>query len=107
MQVYPNVAESLRAIFAPRTGTALFAPDSPHPLHALLNPLLLSAHSSSTKYHAEFPQILANNGSAGEIEETVMRYAFNYEIAGKGEEAGNSEDALRMEEKWETRGWNG
>ena len=81
-------------------------PDSPHPLHAPLDPLLLSAHSSSTKYHAEFSQILTNNGSAGEIGEIVMRYAFNYEIAGKGEEAGNSEDALRME-KWETRGWNG
>ena len=77
--------------------------DSPHPLHALLDPLLLSARSSSTKYHIELPQILADNGGAGEIEETMMWYAFNYEKAGNGEdgaEVGNSEDGLMMEEKW-------
>lgn len=74
-------------------------PDSPHPLHALLDPLLLSTRSSSAKYHVELPQILADNGGAGEIEETMMWYAFNYEKAGSAE-ADSSEDALMMEEKW-------
>ncbi|KAL4069325.1 hypothetical protein J3A83DRAFT_4250536, partial [Scleroderma citrinum] len=82
---------------------SLASPHSPHPLHALLDPLLLSTRSSSAKYHVELPQILTDNGGAGEIEETMMWYALNYEKAGSGDdspEAVNGEDALMMEEKW-------
>ncbi|KAI5980728.1 hypothetical protein EDD15DRAFT_2186733 [Pisolithus albus] len=86
-------------------------PGSEHPLHAMLEPLLLSTRSSSTKYHTELPQILANSGGEGEIEETTMWYALNYEkvatAEGEGErmegssvQGGNSEDSIMMEEKW-------
>ncbi|KAG1716765.1 hypothetical protein ID866_363 [Astraeus odoratus] len=73
---------------------------SSHPLHTLLDPLLLSTRSSSTKYHVELPQILANNGGAGEIEETMMWFALNYEKVGSDEGSDNNEDAVMIEEKW-------
>ncbi|KIK99522.1 hypothetical protein PAXRUDRAFT_505892 [Paxillus rubicundulus Ve08.2h10] len=78
------------------------APDVPHPLHALLDPLLLSARSSAAKYHVELPQILADNGGAGEAEESMMWFASNYEKMGTDEEeaeGAHSEDAVMMEEK--------
>ena len=53
----------------------------PHPLHALLKPLLQTARSASSKYHVELPQILDHGGGAGEIEEATMWYALNYEQA--------------------------
>lgn len=53
----------------------------PHPLHALLKPMLLTARSASNKYHIELPKILNNGGGAGEIEETTMWYVLNYEQA--------------------------
>ncbi|KAI6030901.1 hypothetical protein F5J12DRAFT_803771 [Pisolithus orientalis] len=94
---------SLRRVQEPPSSS-----ESEHPLHALLEPLLLSTRSSSSKYHTELPQILANNGGAGEIEETTMWYALNYEKAGAGEggegengaQGSNSEDAVIIEDKW-------
>jgi hypothetical protein len=50
-----------------------------HPLHTLLDPLLLTTRSTSNKYHYELPQILQDGGGAGEMEETMMWYALNYE----------------------------
>ncbi|KAF9244497.1 hypothetical protein BU15DRAFT_71481 [Melanogaster broomeanus] len=76
--------------------------DAPHPLHALLDPLLLSSRSSAAKYHVELPQILDDNGGAGEIEESMMWFALNYEKIGEKElesEVAHSEDAVMMEEK--------
>ncbi|KAJ3857246.1 hypothetical protein EV368DRAFT_30704 [Lentinula lateritia] len=54
---------------------------TPHPLHALLDPLLLTARTAANKYQTELPQILDNNGGAGEIEESMMWYALNFERA--------------------------
>ncbi|RDB16610.1 hypothetical protein Hypma_002791 [Hypsizygus marmoreus] len=56
-------------------------PSEPHPLHTLLMPLLQTARSASNKYHVELPQILALGGGAGEMEETMMWYALNHELA--------------------------
>lgn len=50
-----------------------------HPLHALLEPLLLTTRLSAAKYHTELPQILAQGGGGGEQEETMMWYAYGYE----------------------------
>lgn len=41
-------------------------------MHALLEPLLLTTRSVTEKYHIELPQILADGGGAGEMEETMM-----------------------------------
>ncbi|EGO02206.1 hypothetical protein SERLA73DRAFT_166687 [Serpula lacrymans var. lacrymans S7.3] len=80
--------------------------DCPYPLHALLEPLLLSARSSSSKYHDELPQILANDGGEGEVEEDMMWFALNYEKVDHDEDQTrpNSEDAVMIEEKWRI-GW--
>src|SRR5262245_40738160 len=44
----------------------------PHPLHALLEPLLLGPRAAADKYRVELPQILADGGGAGEMEESMM-----------------------------------
>ncbi|KAF9044677.1 hypothetical protein BDP27DRAFT_1520849 [Rhodocollybia butyracea] len=37
----------------------------------------LTARASANKYHIELPEILDNNGGAGEIEETMMWFALS------------------------------
>lgn len=64
-----------------RVGPPTTSETTPHTLHGLLKPLLLTARSASNKYHVELPQILADGGGAGEIEETMMWYALNHEQA--------------------------
>lgn len=77
------------------------SPDSLHPLHALLDPLLLSVRSVVTKYHTELPQILAQGGGEGETEESMMWYTLGYEVGevGEGSTSVNSEDAIMFEER--------
>jgi hypothetical protein len=67
----------------------------PHPLHDLLEPLLLTTRAASNKYHTELPQILSDGGGAGEMEETMMWFAINYE---KGPEDDNSGDKTRSKD---------
>ncbi|TRM60336.1 hypothetical protein BD626DRAFT_571758 [Schizophyllum amplum] len=55
---------------------------TPHPLHALLDPLLLTARSASHKYHTELTAILAAGGGEGEAEEAMMWFAFEHEKHG-------------------------
>ena len=64
-----------------RVKTDQSSSEEPHPLHSLLQPLLQTARSASSKYHSELPQILKHGGGAGEIEETTMWFALNYEKA--------------------------
>jgi hypothetical protein len=73
-------------------------PTTPHPLHALLDQLLLSVRSSSSKYHVELPQILSNGGGAGEVEETMMWFALSY---GKPDAV----DATHHEKPWMDEAW--
>lgn len=75
--------------------------DTPHPLHTLLEPLLLSLRSVVAKYHTELPQILMQDGGDGEVEESMMWYALGYEMGevGEGTTGVNGEDAVMLEEK--------
>ncbi|PPQ69371.1 hypothetical protein CVT26_002526 [Gymnopilus dilepis] len=66
---------SLRRIKVPSTSSDATV----HPMHAFLEPLLLTTRLASNKYHVELPQILANGGGAGEMEETMMWYALTHE----------------------------
>lgn len=63
-----------------------------HPLHTLLEPLILTSRAASEKYHTELVQILADGGGAGEQEEQMMWFAWNYE---KVDESVDADD-----EKW-------
>lgn len=65
------------------SGDSPFGINEQHPLHALLDPLLLTPRSCTNKYHTEVPQILADEGGAGDIEEGTMWFALGYE---KGDE---------------------
>jgi len=51
----------------------------PHPMHAILEPLLLTALSVNEKYRSELALILSNGGGAGEMEEAMMWYAVEHE----------------------------
>ena len=72
----------------------------PHPLHTLLEPLLLTTRSAAAKYHVELPQILSDGGGAGEMEETMMWFAVNYE---KGPEQNNAHE--NVDEPWRDDAW--
>lgn len=76
-----------------------------HPLHALLEPLLLTGRSTSNKYHVELPQILLNGGGAGEIEEIVMWFAVNHEIADIDEERTRQIGLENAEGPWADSVW--
>ena len=82
------------SMFVPATASASLAlsqpdpPTSPHPLHRLLEPLILTPRAASNKYYADLPQILVDGGGAGEIEEQMMWFALSY---AKGDENGGAD----------------
>ncbi|KAJ7663892.1 hypothetical protein DFH06DRAFT_1087709 [Mycena polygramma] len=73
------------------------AQTEPHPLHALLERLLLTARAVTNKYHVELPYILANGGGEGEEEESVMWFAVTHE---KSE---NEEEEPWLNEAWRSK----
>jgi hypothetical protein len=70
---------------------------APHPLHALLERLLLTTRAVTNKYHVELPYILANGGGEGEEEESVMWFAVTHE---KSE---NAEEEPWLNESWRSK----
>lgn len=80
-------------------------PPTPHPLHELLDQVLLSVRSSFNKYHVELPQILADGGGAGEMEEAMMWYALNHEKADEDDDRSRSQDPTHAEGPWVDDGW--
>lgn len=71
------------------------SPSRAHTLHAALRPLLLSVRATQDKYHHELPQILHDGGGAGELEETMMWYAWSrekFEPGGNGDGVGNDSE---------------
>ncbi len=51
----------------------------PHPMHGILEPLLLTTPSVNKKYRSELARILSNGGGEGEMEEAMMWYAVEHE----------------------------
>lgn len=82
--------------------TSELNPATPHPLHALVDQVLLSVRAASTKYKLELPQILLDGGGAGEIEETMMWYAVTHEKAENGASMAANADGL---ETWANESW--
>ncbi|SRR6266576_5130468 len=79
------------------------SPSSPHPLHTLLDPLIMPPRAASSKYHVDLPQILADGGGAGEIEENMMWFALSFEKSeGLGQDASGGEEESEpwKDEKW-------
>ncbi|KIY73933.1 hypothetical protein CYLTODRAFT_416588 [Cylindrobasidium torrendii FP15055 ss-10] len=54
------------------------ASNGPHPLLALIEPLLLSGRAASDKYREELPQAVEKEGEITGTEESVMWYALSY-----------------------------
>ena len=69
-----------------------------------MEPLLHTVRSATNKYHVELPQILADGGGAGEMEECMMWYALNHE---KGDDAENgmyvNGSDLWTNDKWRSK----
>jgi|SRR5882762_2805589 hypothetical protein len=80
-------------------------PTTPHPLHALLDQLLLSVRSSSNKYHIELPQILSDGEGAGETEEHMMWFALNYEKADGDEDRTRLSNNGHTDGPWADEAW--
>ncbi|KAF8211103.1 hypothetical protein K438DRAFT_1710548 [Mycena galopus ATCC 62051] len=89
---------SLLRVHAPSTNADA---TSPHPLHALLERLLLTTRSVTNKYHVELPYILANGGGQGEEEESIMWFAVTHEKSENEEEDPWLNDSWRS--KWMER----
>lgn len=75
-------------------------PPSPHPLHELLDQILLSVRASSNKYHVELPQILADGVGEGEAEEMMMWYALNHERDEDKPRGDSGEDGPWLDDAW-------
>ncbi|KAJ2933537.1 hypothetical protein H1R20_g3549, partial [Candolleomyces eurysporus] len=56
-----------------------------HPLHGLLDDILLTVLTVTNKYRKELLQILLNGGGAGEMEEGMMWFALSHEQADEQE----------------------
>ncbi len=67
-------------------------------MHHLLDTILLRSREASDKYRTELVQILADGGGAGELEESMMWYAWNYE------KLPSDAPTEEQEEKWK-RSW--
>lgn len=80
-------------------------PTTPHPLHSFLDQLLLSPRSTSNKYHIELPQILSDGGGAGEMEESMMWFALNYEKTGQDEDHTRLSGTTHSEGPWIDENW--
>lgn len=77
-------------------------PAVPHPMHALIDQVLLSVRAASAKFKVELPQILSDGGGEGEIEEIMMWYAVTHEKAESGTSmAANAEGS----ETWANETW--
>ncbi|KAJ7777161.1 hypothetical protein B0H16DRAFT_1504514 [Mycena metata] len=72
---------SLLRVHAPDEGV-----EAPHPLHALLERVLLTTRAVTNKYQIELPYILANGGGEGEEEESLMWFAVSHEKSENDEE---------------------
>ncbi|KAG1843813.1 hypothetical protein DFJ58DRAFT_803976 [Suillus subalutaceus] len=108
----PHYSQSCRSLylfplFFRIQGTPDLVEDQPHPLHAFIEPLLLSLRAAANKYHNELPQILTDGGGAGEAEESMMWYALGYEKVDASAERSehlNRDDNAMLEDKWRS-GW--
>lgn len=48
-----------------------------HPLHSLLQPILLTSRASSQKYHTRISQVLSEENDAADAEEEYMWSAYH------------------------------
>lgn len=76
------------------------SPSSLHPLHALLDPLIMPPRAASNKYYVDLPQILADGGGAGEIEENMMWFALSFEKTEGLGQGGEGEPEPWRDEQW-------
>ncbi|KAF9556485.1 hypothetical protein CPC08DRAFT_669781 [Agrocybe pediades] len=90
---------SMSRISVPSTSDA----SQVHPMHAFLEPLLLTTRMVTQKYHEELPQILADGGGAGEMEETMMWYALTHEKADEDTPVPDNQEGPWVDEKWQQK----
>lgn len=73
------------------------ASNGPHPLLALVEPLLLSGRKASDKYREDLPRALEGDGENAGTEESVMWYALSYgKKTGSHSKGGSHERAAEL-----------
>ncbi|KAI0631392.1 DNA replication regulator SLD3-domain-containing protein [Trametes polyzona] len=76
---------------------------SAHPLHSLLQPILLTSRASSQKYHNRISQLLAEEAEPADAEEEYMWFAYQKDKTGDAEpREGEDEDEAheRLKHAW-------
>ncbi|OBZ73106.1 hypothetical protein A0H81_06741 [Grifola frondosa] len=61
-------------------------PNCAHPIHALLQSLLLTPRAAAQKYYARIPQVIADERETEDTEENMMWYALNHEKADEADD---------------------
>ncbi|KZT03710.1 uncharacterized protein LAESUDRAFT_659197 [Laetiporus sulphureus 93-53] len=70
-----------------------------HPLHGLLQPILLTPRLASQKYHSRISQILEDDSGTGDVEENMIWFALKYEKADE-EEAAAAQGDFDADDRW-------
>jgi hypothetical protein len=71
-----------------------------HSIPDSIFPLLKSARETQNKYHQELPKILAEQGGGGEVEESMMWYAWSHEKYAAPEGVDAEEHERQWRNKW-------
>lgn len=56
-----------------------------HPLHSLLQPILLASRAASQKYHTRIPGVISEEGEPADPEEEYVWYAYHKDKVGEDE----------------------
>ncbi|KAJ3005393.1 hypothetical protein NUW54_g4357 [Trametes sanguinea] len=73
----------------------------PHPLHSLLQAILLTSRASAQKYHSRIPQLLAEENEPADAEEEYMWYAYHKDKSADVERQ-EGQDEYEMHERLKT-----
>ncbi|KAM5545732.1 hypothetical protein V8D89_000770 [Ganoderma adspersum] len=74
-----------------------------HPLHSLLQPVLLASRAASHKYHTRIPGVISEEGEPADPEEEYVWYAYHKDKVGEDERQdgqGEYEAQERLKHAW-------
>ncbi len=74
-----------------------------HPLHSLLEPILLTSRAASQKYHARIRRLLLEENEPADSEEEYLWYAYHKDkISGEDEQDSSQNQTTEQDAECET-----